>query len=84
MRWEWCWQRQDGSSAADHSAAARSRSDPIYSGRSANQLIPTRVQQAHNQGYTGVGVKIGLLNSATVDGYAPLERKTAFCKDNDH
>lgn len=54
---------------------------PTYSSRKDNQLIPTRVWEAHKQGYTGVGVKIGLLDSAAVAGYAPLEGKTAFYKD---
>lgn len=44
----------------------------VYSDYRDNLLVPTGVAEAQDAGYTGEGVKVGLLDSEYVDDYAPL------------
>ncbi len=52
-----------------------------YAGTKDNVLVPTTVAVAHAQGFDGAGVKVGVLDDAPVDGYAPLTGKIASYVD---
>lgn len=53
---------------------------PRYTGVSDNILVMTNADLAHDQGHTGAGVKIGLLDDMQYD-YDPLDGKVAFYGD---
>lgn len=52
-----------------------------YSGRGDNILVPANLDLAHAAGFTGKGVKVGILDGAHQGDYAPLEGRFAFYKD---
>lgn len=52
-----------------------------YTGTKDNILVPTNADIAHSEGYTGKGVKVGLLDDAWHPGYAPLEGQVASYTD---
>ena len=50
-----------------------------YSGAADNLRVPTGVAAAQGEGFTGKGVKVAILDTERVDGYAPLNgRITAY------
>lgn len=52
-----------------------------YSGAADNILVPTNVDVAHEAGFTGKGVKIGLLDDQRITPYPTLDPATVFYKD---
>ncbi len=52
-----------------------------YTGAADNVLVPVRADLAHASGFTGMGVKVGVLDDGIVEGYAPLDRRVASYKD---
>ncbi|WP_256646655.1 S8 family serine peptidase [Thermomonas paludicola] len=50
-----------------------------YNGTADNILVPTNADIAHSEGYTGQGVKIGMMDDGQIDSsYAPLVGKVAW------
>lgn len=49
-----------------------------YNGRQDNQLVPINADLAHAAGFTGKGVKVGVLDDARVSDYAPLDGSIAW------
>jgi len=52
-----------------------------YTGRADNALVGTNADVAQAEGFTGEGVKVGVLDDARYEGYAPLEGKVDYYED---
>lgn len=52
-----------------------------YASANDNILVPTNVDLARSAGFTGAGVKIGLLDDRQQSPYAPLDGQVAWSKD---
>lgn len=65
---------------------AENKGDPLpcvyrYNGRADNVLVPARVDLAHQAGFTGEGVKVGVLDDALAEDYAPLDGRISWSQD---
>lgn len=49
-----------------------------YNGAQDNLLVPVQADHAHVEGFTGKGVRVGVLDDTRVPGYAPLEGAIAW------
>lgn len=52
-----------------------------YGGEADNLLVPVGADLAHKAGFTGAGVKVGVLDDRKYEGYAPLEGRAVWYKD---
>ncbi|MCD9046763.1 S8 family serine peptidase [Luteimonas sp. MHLX1A] len=52
-----------------------------YNGVIDNTIIPTNVDRAHEAGFTGKGVKVGVLDDPLIQGYDGLEGRIASSSD---
>lgn len=52
-----------------------------YNGSKDNLLVPTNVDLAQDEGYTGQGVKVGVLDDAQITPYPTLDGQVAWYKD---
>lgn len=56
-----------------------------YNGRADNVLVPVNADLAHEAGFTGEGVKVGVLDDGQVEGYSTLEGRVSWYRDyTDH
>jgi autotransporter-associated beta strand protein len=56
--------------------------DTVYRGIADNLLVTTGATTAQAAGYTGTGVKVGLLDTAPIDGFAGLPKNVVSYTDN--
>lgn len=52
-----------------------------YNGPKDNILVPTNADLAHTAGFTGAGVKVGILDDRQKTPYAPLDGQVVWSKD---
>lgn len=56
-----------------------------YNGQADNVLVPVNADRAHEAGFTGHGVKVGVLDDGQVEGYSALVGRVSWYRDyTDH